>query len=181
MAPSFKRWEWAIVDLQHLRWKESDSFEHPTRFQPCPEEIQYCIRLNDWWQDIYKQYKEENANVIVHNLADMTGGMSVFARKQGREHRLIQDASPEAPPQGYFDCTVEVGLKYNSYSTSFLTLFVIRSFTNTKITGLIRLVYMSQTTLETKWSRSNSLTGALPISPTRSCKSRCGTLRGKKP
>ena len=74
-------------------------------FELSEAEPLYCIKLSDWWRDTLQQYKKDNADVIVHNLAD---GSSVLPQAKGRQHRLIQDAHPDAPPRGFFDCTVEV-------------------------------------------------------------------------
>jgi hypothetical protein len=70
-------------------------------------ENQYCIRLADWWLEISKEHMAEyaNGNTVTVSIADVWSQGS----SGGREHRLIKDASPLAPPSGYFDCTVEVG------------------------------------------------------------------------
>jgi hypothetical protein len=37
-----------------------------------------------------------------------------MVQKPKRVHRLISEASPDLPPSGFFDCTVEVGFVIDS-------------------------------------------------------------------
>ena len=74
-------------------------------FELSEAEPLYCIKLSDWWRDTLQQYKKDNAGVIVHDLVNES---SALPQAKGRQHRLIQDAHPDAPGQGFFNCTVEV-------------------------------------------------------------------------
>ncbi|CAL1705544.1 unnamed protein product [Somion occarium] len=117
LAPSMRQWTWAVVDLKSLRRHQDDSSAgSPSSFQPCQEEIQYCIRLNDWWNAVQEEHGPEGSNQPIHHDLSAIGATSIRAdsRRQNREHRLLKDASPDAPPQGYFDCTVEVLYKYDN-------------------------------------------------------------------
>ena len=92
-----------------------------------PQENQYCIRLADWWLELSKDRKLEktNDNVVVHRISAADAG-----RGGGREHELIKDASPHAPPNGYFDCTVEVRLdSVNKYREDAQLTFQRRCYT----------------------------------------------------
>lgn len=75
-------------------------------FTPSQTELSYCIALGDWWRAVQEQqeaYLREN-NVMVHQIS---GGVTSSVGLK-RSHRLIRDAAPSAPPNGYFDCTIEV-------------------------------------------------------------------------
>ena len=78
-----------------------------------PEELNYCIRLGDWWRAVTERANEgrrqseaSDNNTIVHDLATVVGNSAGDSWR--RTHRFIADASPDAPPGGYFDCTVEI-------------------------------------------------------------------------
>ncbi len=98
-------------------------------FEPCEAELQYCIRLGDWWKAVQRRHEREqktNGVVIVRIGEGDAGNRSI----NGRIHRLIKDASPSAPPDGYFDCTVEVSVShYRSIDfNNFLQHMSIRFF-----------------------------------------------------
>lgn len=65
-------------------------------------ELVYCLRLTDWWLAALKVVRSNMGQV--HQVES---GSSHFAPSR-RIHRLISDASPDTPPNGFFDCTVEV-------------------------------------------------------------------------
>ena len=130
-APSFKPWTWAVFDPQTGRTMhghsggESKELHQPiAKIELSEVELQYCIRLADWWKSIqikYGQRTGEESGVIVVNIDE--GDYANRPRRSGRVHRLIKDASPQAPPNGFFDCTIEVrllGLQYKAYLPIFL-------------------------------------------------------------
>lgn len=59
------------------------------------KEAEYCAQLADWWQ---KMQAKNQRVASVQCVSPRT-----------REHRLISEVTPDTFPQGYFDCTVEVG------------------------------------------------------------------------
>jgi hypothetical protein len=73
-------------------------------FQPGEREIRFCLQISDWWLDLQKKRREANGEV--HQIGD--GGEIISLSRRSRKHRLICEAGPDVPPQGYFDCTVEV-------------------------------------------------------------------------
>ena len=60
-------------------------------------EAKYCAQLADWWHGM-----QANTNVVT--------SVQCFPPRT-REHHLISEVTPDTFPQGYFDCTVEVGLQ----------------------------------------------------------------------
>jgi len=70
-------------------------------YQPTQEEILYCVKVSDWWRDIQKPA-----------LSKEPPAANQITRKSGtvRVHRLISEAGPSVPPDGYFNCTVEVSI-----------------------------------------------------------------------
>src|SRR3984885_3516684 len=80
-------------------------YNHSPFFHPGEREIRYCLQISDWWTEVQK--KRSEAMGEVHQIGEGTSEMFSFSRS-ARKHRLICEAGPEAPPQGYFDCTVEV-------------------------------------------------------------------------
>ncbi|KAI0683714.1 hypothetical protein BC835DRAFT_1423045 [Cytidiella melzeri] len=107
-CPSYKQWSWTIFHPMDGTLRSGGSALPPQSTQALltPAENQYCIRLADWWLDVLKARKQDPPNessVVQHiSVADVAG------QSLGREHKLIKDASPHAPPGGYFDCTVEI-------------------------------------------------------------------------
>lgn len=72
-------------------------------FQPGSTETMYCIKLSDWWRNTTAQDPSEK-------VVNETPG------RFHRIHRLISEAGPSVPPNGYFDCTVEVRYIYLSFA-----------------------------------------------------------------
>jgi len=70
-------------------------FYHPTK-----DEILHCVKLSDWWREVQTDEQKH----LVH-AGPTYSHQGVVNR---RVHRLISDAGPSVPPDGYFDCTVEV-------------------------------------------------------------------------
>lgn len=59
--------------------------------------------------------KEEEKHLVHVDLISQPQGRAVR-----RVHRLISDAGPNVPPDGYFDCTVEVSEHSYFHITMFL-------------------------------------------------------------
>ncbi|KAG6844918.1 hypothetical protein H0H87_002402 [Tephrocybe sp. NHM501043] len=78
--------------------------------------IRYCIKMADWWADAEKRRK---SIATVHQV----GATNFSLSRQGRQHRLISEASPDAPPSGYFDCVVEA-LNVHSNDNGVYSLYV---------------------------------------------------------
>ncbi|THH20712.1 hypothetical protein EUX98_g8531 [Antrodiella citrinella] len=101
---SNKDWSWSIYEpktgrVSHSKQRFLSAYNSPQEWHPVKQ--QYCLHLGNWWQekvDARMQQKVGGDNI----------SFSVPVNKTQRTHRLIQDASPEAPPSGYFDCTVEI-------------------------------------------------------------------------
>lgn len=74
-------------------------------FQPGVGVVGYCLRLSDWWREVDKKRKEDMGQV--HQIGSDINDVLAQSVPVQRCHRLISEASPEAPPSGYFDCTVE--------------------------------------------------------------------------
>ena len=66
-------------------------------YEPKEGELRYCSKLSDWWGRLHNN--EQSGVDVVRNPIPR------------RVHRLISEAGPSVPPNGYFDCTVEVSLK----------------------------------------------------------------------
>jgi hypothetical protein len=94
-------------------------------FQPGRREIKYCLQISDWWLDLQKKRREALGEV--HQIGGDGGEIFSFSRSP-RKHRLICEAGPDVPPQGYFDCTVEVRICFHRVTES--NILVVRSFIN---------------------------------------------------
>jgi len=64
-------------------------------------EVRYCLKLSDWWREIQKIEQSESIKDTVDPVRNAPSR---------RVHRLISEAGPSMPPDGYFDCTVEVSV-----------------------------------------------------------------------
>jgi hypothetical protein len=85
----------------------ADGFGHNFSpfFHPGEGEIRYCLQISDWWANLQKKRREAMGEV--HQIGGGSG--EIFSlRRSSRVHRLICEVGPDVPPQGYFDCTVEV-------------------------------------------------------------------------
>jgi len=67
-----------------------------------PTELGYCRQLADWWQASLSVVRENLGTV--HQVEGDVPLSSLL-----RCHRLISEASPFIQPDGFMDCTVEVG------------------------------------------------------------------------
>ena len=64
-------------------------------YEPKEGELRYCSKLSNWWRQL--QNIEESGRVDVVRNPPLR-----------RLHLLISEAGPLVPPDGYFDCTIEV-------------------------------------------------------------------------
>jgi hypothetical protein len=137
-------------------------------YQPTKEEILYCVKLSDWWRGVQK---EEEKHLVY-------AGPSVFQRDFAirRIHRLISEAGPSVPPDGYFDCTVEVSECDCCY---ILTLACLNRLFEASRPIVVSTGYTSRIILATSRLRLSKVTGVLPHLPIKCCESRCGMLRLK--
>jgi|ERR1700722_8895384 len=71
------------------------------------DELAYCSKLAGWESAMLKLKQQQQQTGEIHPVPD-----NFPTRGVRRVHRLISDASPDMPPSGYFDCTVEVMLVY---------------------------------------------------------------------
>lgn len=76
-------------------------FEFSPFWTPKAVELTQCLRLADWWRAVLKVVQSTMGEV--HQI-----GSGEMYSKPRRIHRLISEASPDIPPNGFFDCTVEV-------------------------------------------------------------------------
>lgn len=74
-------------------------------FQPGEEVIKRCISLSDWWSEMTKIKKP--AGEECHDIG-LDSETLLRSRKAMRRHLFISEAGPEVPPNGFFNCTVEV-------------------------------------------------------------------------
>jgi hypothetical protein len=79
-------------------------------YEPKEGELRYCSKLSDWWRQLQNIEQSESTVDVVRNP---------FPR---RVHRLISEAGPSVPPDGYFDCTVEVSLQRQTLGVSLMAL-----------------------------------------------------------
>ena len=91
-----------------LRHGGSDDTFSPF-WQPGPLQTVHCVKLSDWWRKLATQ---------PHTTIKSQTGSS------RRIHRLISETGPAVPPDGYFDCTVEVSFD----PRCILRLNVMKSF-----------------------------------------------------
>lgn len=89
-------------------------------YQPTKEEILYCVKLSDWWRGVQKEEQNHRVHTSYSTPQQRFGSSGIK-----RVHRLISEAGPNVPPNGYFDCTVEVS-DCNRYGITILS--PIRSF-----------------------------------------------------
>ncbi|KAJ3513748.1 hypothetical protein NLJ89_g2773 [Agrocybe chaxingu] len=103
--------------------------------QPQADEITYCVKLSDWWGEVHKE-KDASINTVVIPDAVHTAQKANIPRR--RIHRLISDAGPHVPPDGYFDCTIEVlkGYPTNTHSALTYTLYVTDYTRNAEMRGV---------------------------------------------
>lgn len=109
-CPSYKLWSWTIFHPAHGTLRSGGTALPPESPAPAltPAESQYCVRLADWWLERTKELEQKGGDtgVVVHQISVSDAPYNNLVL--GRVHRLLKDASPHAPPSGYFDCTIEV-------------------------------------------------------------------------
>lgn len=76
-------------------------------FEPNSLEIRYCVKLSDWWREVKPKVDTGDTKLQIEEKANRS--YRQISRSQ-RVHRLISEAGPSVPPDGYFDCTIEVCL-----------------------------------------------------------------------
>lgn len=71
-------------------------YEYSPYWEPFQDsiEIEYCRKIGEWWKAMRTKVPEVKCSTI---------------RKQ---HLLISEASPDLPPGGFFNCTVEVSKQH---------------------------------------------------------------------
>ncbi|KAF7980156.1 hypothetical protein HWV62_39613 [Athelia sp. TMB] len=67
-------------------------------------ELTACLRYADWWRAMLKIAEKHMGRV--HQIGPEDA--PPYVSKARRVHRLVGDASPDLPPRGFFDCTVEI-------------------------------------------------------------------------
>lgn len=73
-------------------------------YEPKEGELQYCLKLSNWWRQLQNIEQSDSIKYAVVTLPKPSSH---------RVHRLISEAGPLVPPDGYFDCTVEVSSQGN--------------------------------------------------------------------
>lgn len=58
-------------------------------------ELEYCRQIGEWWK-AKRELEGQNVSTI-----ELSGSLP-------KQHLLISEASPDHPPKGFFNCTVEV-------------------------------------------------------------------------
>ncbi|CAA7271520.1 unnamed protein product [Cyclocybe aegerita] len=103
--------------------------------RPQADEITYCVKVSDWWGEVQKQKYASDDVAVMPDVAH-TAHKTNLSRK--RIHRLISDAGPHVPPDGYFDCTIEVlkGNPTNTQSALTYTLYVTDYTRNEEMRGV---------------------------------------------
>lgn len=106
MCASYKTWNWVLFCTETGDTKQSPGSS--VSFTLSEAELEYRTKLIDWWKTIQERYERElrESGVTIHQLGEGDGPS--YGNRAARVHRLIKDASPSAPPGGYFDCTIEV-------------------------------------------------------------------------
>jgi hypothetical protein len=115
------RLRWAVFDPEAGKLHHGDRGDAPDTegladgfgYDFCPfwkakeAELTHCLRLADWWLAVLKKVQSNMGHV--HQVGS---GVSYSSGSKARRlHRLISEASPDLPPNGFFDCTVEVSVK----------------------------------------------------------------------
>ncbi|KAG9318610.1 hypothetical protein JVU11DRAFT_703 [Chiua virens] len=73
-------------------------YEYSPYWEPFQDsvELEYCRQMGEWWK-----LKRQKVS-------------TVQCSEPPRKHLLISEASPDLPPRGFFNCTVEVLQKFNN-------------------------------------------------------------------
>ncbi|KAG8217634.1 hypothetical protein J3R82DRAFT_5787 [Butyriboletus roseoflavus] len=99
------------------------SYEFSPFWEPFQDsiELQYCRQIGEWWK-------------ARHELEGQNVSTVEYSRPPPKQHLLISESSPDHPPRGFFNCTVEVLQKFNNhggattvYVTDYTTSALIRS------------------------------------------------------
>ena len=75
-------------------------YEYSPYWEPFQDsiELEYCRQIGEWWKALDKQKV---------STVECSGSVC-------KQHLLISEASPDLPPMGFFNCTVEVSKYYPS-------------------------------------------------------------------
>jgi hypothetical protein len=65
------------------------------------------VKLSDWWREAKPKVDTGDTKLQIEEKANRSYTHILCAH---RIHRLISEAGPSVPPDGYFDCTIEVCL-----------------------------------------------------------------------
>lgn len=110
VCASYKSWTWILFSPETGNIVQSPVAGTTGSFSVSnglgPSEQKYCIALGDWWRAVAKERQRmlKEGNVTVHTIASH----EIQDRTATRIHRLIKDTTPGTPPEGFFNCTVEV-------------------------------------------------------------------------
>ncbi|KAG1848234.1 hypothetical protein F4604DRAFT_1935445 [Suillus subluteus] len=125
---------WVTYDTQNRRFRKPNGKDAPRSetvdrgldylYSPYYEEpnmrdneAKYCAQLADWWQAI----------------CEKSQGITACVPRPSRKHHLISEVVPDAFPQGYFDCTVEILHSCDNSSgpcTVYVTDYTLNAHTN---------------------------------------------------
>ncbi|KAI0373030.1 hypothetical protein BV20DRAFT_849182 [Pilatotrama ljubarskyi] len=90
---SYKGWQWAVFHVKTGMLSSAPADTCALRhFKPEESELQFSIRLGDWWRDVSSTATSFDVSI------------STISRRGGRAHKPISEAGNDE----YFDCTVEV-------------------------------------------------------------------------
>jgi hypothetical protein len=114
---------WALFDPQTrtvhhgTETRPPGSATPPWFWRPLPSDIDHLMNLANWWRAVLK-LKEKDCSAI-KDVSAIKDGSAIeveisTTQKPKRVHRLISEASPDLPPSGFFDCTVEVSFVIDS-------------------------------------------------------------------
>ncbi|GJE87059.1 hypothetical protein PsYK624_031420 [Phanerochaete sordida] len=134
LCASYLAWTWTLFDPEAGK----TTLMHPAQPQPGARELAYCVALNDWWRALRREQERERSNVISHQIGGDASREWPASQRYSvmREHRLIQDASPQAQPNGYFDCTVEVLHGHKNSLDNVYSVYVTDYTLNERVTPI---------------------------------------------
>lgn len=136
-------------------------YEYSPYWEPFQDsiELEYCRQIGEWWKALDKQKV---------STVECSGSVC-------KQHLLISEASPDLPPMGFFNCTVEVSKYYPSWADP--EYIVGRCYKNSTTTGMWPL-FMSQTTRSTLWYTPWKPLGVHLGCLTACCSAICGITQG---
>ncbi|TFK54610.1 hypothetical protein OE88DRAFT_933707 [Heliocybe sulcata] len=170
----FDKLRWAIYSPSIGEWHHGDLGEAPrvmalgggfgAPFSPFwdmqQDELEYCIQLADWWQAMEKEKRKRMGFIQQVSMVPR------YSMGGGKQHRLISDCTPDMPPAGYFNCTVEVTHVYPSEAGRPLSLWVT-DYTKNKF----------PMPLDTSWCRPEFADYVLQIEAWDAAKELCESMQ----